>query len=448
MKKLLLSLIVMASIAKQVKAQIITTVCGNGTAGYSGDGGQATNAELYYPTGVAFDAAHNLHIVDFYNNRIRKITTTGIITTVAGTGTAGFSGDGGQATAAELNNPTAISFDASGNLYIADRINYRIRKVNSLGIITTVAGGVTQGYSGDGGPATAAELNSPVVITFDASGNLYMGDNSCIRKVNTNGIITTIAGNGGALGQGYSGDGGPATDAKLDDPFGLAFDAVGNLYIADYSKYCIRKVNTVGIITTFAGTGTGGYSGDGGIATNAELYYPAGLAFDAAGNLYIADDANNRVRKINTAGIITTIVGDGTLGFSGDGAAATAAEINSPWDICFDAAGNLYMADEGNMRIRMVTNVGQSAGIETLKNNKEQVNIYPNPATNSLQVSFAGTSEGSTLVMCDMLGNTVKQMPFNTQHCTISVADLEAGVYFITLTSGASISTQKVIVSK
>jgi sugar lactone lactonase YvrE len=334
---------------------VITTVAGNGTYGYSGDGGPATKAELNYPQGVAVDASGNLFIADSHNGRIREVGTNGIITTVAGKGgTGGFSGDGGPASNAELDLPTGVAVDASGNLFIADSWNSRIRKVGTNGIITTVAGkGGTGGFSGDGGPATNAELDVPTGVAVDASGNLFIADcwNSRIRKVGTNGIITTVAGNGT---YGFSGDGGPATKAGLNYSQGVAVDASGNLFIADNNNHRIREVGTNGIITTVAGKGgTGGFSGDGGPATGAELQYPTGVAVDASGNLFIADCFNCRIREVGTNGIITTVAGNGNYGFSGDGGPPTKAQLY-PSDVAVDASGNLFIADCWNSRIREV----------------------------------------------------------------------------------------------
>jgi hypothetical protein len=345
-----------------VPSGIITTVAGNGTAGYSGDGGAATNAELYAPLGVAVDAAGNLFIADFYYSRIRKVGTNGIITTVAGGGSSGL-GDGGAATNAGLVGPEGVAVDAHGNLFIADRDNQRIRKVGTNGIITTVAGNGTLGYSGDGGTATNAKLADPFDVAVDATGNLFIADygTSRIRKVDTNGIITTVAGNGSF---GNSGDGGAATNAKFNSLTGVAVDATGNLFIADYESERIRMVGANGIISTVAGNGTAGYSGDGGAATNAELYNPKGAGVDANGNLFIADEYNNVVREVRTNGIISTVAGNGydagtaSGGYSGDAGAATHAELYAPFRVATDAAGNLFIADSGNNVIRKVINQG------------------------------------------------------------------------------------------
>jgi sugar lactone lactonase YvrE len=334
---------------------IITTVAGNGTNGYSGDGGAATNAELDDPHGVAVDVTGNLFIADSRNNRIRKVGTNGTINTVAGNGTNGYSGDGGAATNAELDFPSGVAVDTTGNLFIVDTEAGRIRKLGTNGIIATVAGGGTN-YPGDGGAATNAELTDPCGVAVDATGNLFIADYS-IRKVGTNGIITTVAGGGSH----YPGDGGAATNAELGVPYGVAMDAAGNLFIADTGNNRIRKVGPDGIITTVAGNGTKSYSGDGGAATNAELNYPGGVAVDATGNLFIADYGNNRIREVGTNGIITTVAGNGYVnpitgsgGYSGDGGAATNAELTDPCGVAVDATGNLFIADTGNKRIRNV----------------------------------------------------------------------------------------------
>jgi sugar lactone lactonase YvrE len=284
-------------------SETITTVAGTGTAGFSGDGGPATSAQLNHPRGLAFDGSRNLFIADSTNHRIRKVAAgTGIITTVAGTGTAGFNGDNMAATSAQLRFPVGVALDASGDLFIADSTNHRIRKVVlATGIITTVAGSGPTGsgngdFAGDGGPATSARLDTPFWVAFDASGDLFIADvsNNRVRKVDAaTGIITTVAGSGPARTGGFSGDGGPATSARFDEPDGFTLDASGNLFIADANNNRVRKVAAAtGIITTVAGTGPSGFSGDGGPATSAQLSHPSRLALDASGNLFIVDDYN------------------------------------------------------------------------------------------------------------------------------------------------------------
>jgi trimeric autotransporter adhesin len=326
----------------------ITTLAGNGNYRFSGDGGPATSATLNGPVGVAVDAAGNLSIADFYASRIRRVSK-GTISTVAGNGVAGFSGDGGPAASASINSPIGVAFDSGGNLYLSDTYNNRIREVSG-GTITTVAGNGTPGFSGDGGPATSASLNQPRGVAIDSAGKLYFADydNNRVRKL-SGGTITTVAGNGSA---GFSGDGGPATAASLNGPYGVAVDSVGNLYISDFNNNRIRRVSG-GTITTVAGNGTAGFSGDGGPATSASLKQPFGVAVDAAGNLYIADAGNFRIRKVS-AGTISTFAGSGTFGFSGDGGPATSASLSQTFGVAVDAAGNVYFSDSVNSRIREV----------------------------------------------------------------------------------------------
>ncbi|MGP8217270.1 MAG: T9SS type A sorting domain-containing protein [Bacteroidia bacterium] len=366
MKKfiIIISFCVIGSIG--INAQIISTIAGNGSQGYTGDGGQATAAELYGPTGVAIDASGNIYIADYENDRIRKVNTSGIISTFAGTGTAGSSGDGGNATAAELYEPMEVAIDIAGNVYIADYGNNRIRKVNTSGIISTIAGNGTAGSTGNGGNATAAELNSPMGVAVDVYGNIYIADynNNIIRIVNSSGIIKTIAGTGtGGLSGNYNGDGIAATAANLDEPGAVSLDASGNIYISDFLNNRIREINTSGIINTVAGNGTANYSGDGGPATAAEInlwaafnYRGGGVVVDASNNIYIGDYDNSRLRKVNSSGIISTIAGTGTASYSGDGGPATAAELHYPTNVAVDASGNVYFADYGNNRIRKISN--------------------------------------------------------------------------------------------
>jgi len=362
----------------EIPPGIITTVAGNGSSGYSGDGGAATAAGLDWPFGVAVDAGGNIYIADTKDNRIREVSaSTGIITNVAGNGSGGYSGDGGPATAAGLASPYGVAVDAAGNLYIADTYDNRIREVSaSTGIITTIAGNGSQNDSGDGGPASAAELDVPIGVAVDAPGNLYIADYSGgrIREVSAStGIITTVAGNGTI--ETYSGDGGPATAAGLGIPTGVAVDAAGNLYIADFFDDVIREVSaSTGIITTVAGNGSPVYSGDGGAATAAGLDDPRGVAVDAAGNLYISTTDDGRIREVSAStGIITTFAGNSSGGvYSGDGGPATAAGLGGPIGVAVDAAGNLYISTVGDNRIREVSSglVAAAAPVVTVTSPK------------------------------------------------------------------------------
>jgi uncharacterized protein (TIGR03437 family) len=333
-------------------AQSIVTIGGDGAAAFSGDGGQAALAAFDQPRGMALDATGNIYFADIANSRVRRIAVNGIVTTVAGTGVAGFSGDGGPATAAMLSGPQAVLIDASGNLIIADTQNRRIRLVNPAGIITTMAGTGVQGFSGDGGPALQAMVWQAVDLAMDTRGSIYYADSSAqrVRKIATTGIITTVAGNGTA---GYGGDNSLATLAMLNFPVSIALDSSNNLYIADANNFAIRMVNEIGNITTVAGNGSEGFLGDGGPAISAMLNYPSGVRAGSPGTFYIADSSNNRVRVVSN-GTISTVAGIANNGFSGDGGPAIAAMLNYPWSLALDAAGNVLIGDSANNRIRMV----------------------------------------------------------------------------------------------
>ena len=330
---------------------VVVPVAGNGTPGFSGDGGQGNRAQLSSPRGVAADTIGNLYIADSGNNRIRRVVlSTGAITTFAGNGTAGYGGDNGLASGAELNQPAGVALDAFSNVYIADYGNHRVRRVSG-GTITTVAGNGTAGYGGDNGPATDAELNGPSGIAYDTSHNVYYIADSANNRVRmvSNGTITTLAGTGTA---GYSGDFGQATGAKLNFPMGVGAVTSGDVYIADTQNNRVRLVSG-GVITTVAGNGTPGYSGDNGPATSAQLQFPGGVAVDRTSRLLIADTGNERVRYVSSA-VITTVVGGASP--SGDGRAPSTAQLDAPSGVALDSAANLYVADTNNSRIREVSN--------------------------------------------------------------------------------------------
>jgi trimeric autotransporter adhesin len=343
---------------------VISTVAGTPhNCGYSGDGASATSAALY-PNGMAMDSSGNIYIADG-SERIRKITaSTWIISTIAGNGTAGYSGDGGAATSAELNYPLSVAVDGSGNVYIADTDNYRIRKVTaSTGKISTIAGNGISGFSGDGGPGTSAEISYVSGIASDSSGRVFLADNdNCVvREVNTSGVIQTVAGNH-AKGCGFSGDDGAATSAQLDYPNGVAVDSSENMYIADRSNLRIRKATLEGNINTVAGNGTVSYAA--GAGTEAAFYSPGSATSDASGNIYIADTNNCVIRKVSAeTGEVSTIAGIPTTNpldpptncsYSGDGEPATRATLNGPSKAIADSSGNVYIADTANCRIRRV----------------------------------------------------------------------------------------------
>jgi autotransporter-associated beta strand protein len=405
-------------------SSIITTVAGDGyeagtgSGGYSGDGGQATAAEINQPQALAVDAAGDIFIADTNNNVIREVNhATGVITTVAGNGTAGYYGDGKSATAAELDNPEGVAVDAAGDIFIADSRNNRIREVNhATGVITTVAGGGSgrHGNIGDGGPATAARLASPDGVAVDAAGDIFIADygDDRIREVNTKGVISTVAGDGAAS---YGGDGGLATAAQIYEPGGVAVDAAGDIFIADSGNNCIREVDhATGIITTVAGNGAGtaGYSGDGGQAVAAEFDWTGYVAVDAAGDIFIVDSSNNLIREVNHAtGIVTTVAGNGTAGYSGDGGLATAAEIDGPSAVAVDAAGDLIIADCSNNTIRKVAIGGASltvkpATLTITANNQTMLYGGGLPALTAGYSGFANGDTSSNLTVQPTLSTT------------------------------------------
>ncbi|MDP2644743.1 MAG: SMP-30/gluconolactonase/LRE family protein [Desulfobacterales bacterium] len=376
----------------------ITRVAGNGASGSGGDGGPATQAQLTFPMGVCIGPAGHIYIADSFNHRIRKVdAVTGMISTVAGTGSSGSSGDNGPATSARLDRPYDVYADAAGNLFIADRENHRIRKVAAgSGTITTVAG-TSSGDSGDGGPAVSAKLTHPQGVFVDAANNIYVADtdNSRIRKFTVGGNISTVAGTGGG---GYNGDGIAATSAQVNKPEGVFKDSGGNIYVADTENNRIRKFTEGGNISTFAGTGTAGYTGDGGPAASAMMDHPEGvgvkstgqviladtlnlvlrqvaggnistlsatpglglnqaeeISMDPSGNVYIADSANHRIRKLDTGNVMTTAAGTGAQGRAGDSGSAVLATLDTPSGVAADGAGNFFIADTNNCRIRKVT---------------------------------------------------------------------------------------------
>jgi hypothetical protein len=460
-KSLLIWIIVCACI--NVRAQtIITTIGGNGIGIYGDnvhDGGPATAAEIRYSEGLCLDKFGNIYIAESGNNRVRKITkSTGIITTIGGTGAHGFSGDGGPATDAQFLAPEAVFADTAGNIYVADAGNSRIRKiVLSTGIVTNVVGsgptGLTGGGDGgDGGPATNAEINGPSGVCLDNFGNIYIADysNNKIKKVNVvTGIITTVAGIGpmGYTGGfvGYSGDGGLAINAQFSGAIQVFADSAGNLFICDQWNHAIRKVNaSTGIITTIAGTGTAGYTGDGGLAISAQLNQPSGLYVDKQENVFIAEYGDGLIRKIDGAtGIISTVAGIGTLGFSGDGGPATNAELRCG-DVFLDQYGTVFIADEDNNRIRMVYN--SKLAIPQISPIGKEISIYPNPTTGSITIEYA---KGSEVIMYDAVGKVVNRLFITSDKEAMNIETLPNGVYMIQLVDETTgIRTMKKIVKE
>jgi sugar lactone lactonase YvrE len=364
---------------------------------------QATAAPLAAPAQIAYDAAGNLYIADVNDNVIRKVDLAGIVTTVAGTGEQGFAGDGGPAASALLDSPAGVAVDASGNIYISDTHNQRIRRVSN-GTITTIAGTGVAGFSGDNGAASAAQLSNPTALAVDANGNLYITDtdNQRIRKISGT-TITTVAGNGE---QGFSGGGGAATAAGIDSPNGVAVDAAGNIYIADTHNQRIRQVSN-GTISTIAGNGSKSYGGDGGAATSALLARPRGLSVDAQGNIYVADSDNNRIRLIAAAGDITTVAGNGSQGFAGDGGAAVNAILDTPRAPAVQAPGTFSFSDTNNQLVRGVgadgiihTIAGQNSGTGVGQGFSETLTLSGASAvpfgSSSLTATFSNAGQTAT----------------------------------------------------
>ena len=350
----------------------MTRFAGTGESGYDGDGGKATDAKLKLPAGLTFDKHGNLYIADRENHRVRKVDTRGIITTVAGNGTAGFSGDGGKATEAMLRHPSGVAVDDKGNIFISDRSNERVRVVNRKGIISTYAGNGIDGAKGDSGPATKGQLSKPFGLALDKKGNLYIADRKSnrVRMVTPQGILHTVAGDGGFF---FSGDNGPAYRASVAGPTGVAVAKDGTLYIADRNNNRIRSVDTQGMIRTVVGTGQQDYNGDSELARDSNLHLPFGVAIDPDGNLLVIDRSNYRIRKIDPRrGSIETVAGNGLKKFAGDGGPATGATLSFPQGLIVDKNDNLLVSDKGHNRIRRISPDGI---IQTIVGNGIRGNI-------------------------------------------------------------------------
>jgi uncharacterized protein (TIGR03437 family) len=345
---------------------------------------------MHFPQGVALGADGSVYFADSDNNVVRKVAPNGVASTIAGNGSAGYGGDGGAGPSAQLNAPEGVAVDAAGNVYFADSANNRVRKVSAAGVVSTFAGSGAAGSTGDGGLATAAQLNAPFGLALDAAGNLYITEFSGdrVRKVSAaTGAISTVAGNGVA---GYAGDGSQAVNAQLNGPKAVVLDAAGDLYIADAINNVVRLVTSAGVISTAVGTGASGFGGDLGLAAAAQLTNPTGLALDSAGSLYITD-GSTRVRKVYADGIIATIAGNGSRGFSGDGGLATSAEFSGPSGIAVNSAGNLYVTDSGNNAIRLLTPLSVTMSIGAVTNGASSL---PGPVSPGEVLTIYGSGLG------------------------------------------------------
>ncbi len=433
----------------------INTISGDGMPGYNGNNIAALSSQLSNPTNIVSDDSGNIYVSDNGNNMIRKVdAASGKILKIAGTGRGGYGGDGGPAGKALLSGPLGMAINDSGDIVFADEYNERIRKIShSTNTITTIAGNGSAGYAGNGGEATSAKLFYPADIAIDSKGDIYIADmiNDRIREVNTFGIMKLTAGNGynsNNWGGGFSGDGGSAIIAELDQPQSVAFDNSGNLYIADTWNYRVRKVDmSNGIITTVAGNGTWGYSGDGGPATAAQISPPTCIRFDPYGNLYIADFYNNAIREVSVwDSSITTVAGTGTQNYGGDGGPAISAYLDLPHGICFDIPGNMYIADYGNNRIREITsplavkNLVKGGGIS----------VFPNPADAEIFVAVSGLNlNHASIELMDITGRTVLQKDISNHYSAapmgIDVSNLSPGIYFVNLKCDSGQFTSKVV---
>jgi len=413
------------------RAQVIATVAGGGTTGL-GDGGPATLAQIYDPHGGVFDKQGNLYIVEAQAQRIRKIATDGTISTIAGNGTGSYNGDNIQATTAKIL-PNAVALDTNGNLFITDAGNNRIRKVEmSTGIITTVAGTGTAGFNGDGIPATSAQIGAAWGITFDKDNNLLFSDglNYRIRKVTPTGVISTVAGTGIS---GYSGDGGPATAAQISLALGLAFDNANNLLFADYNdNNRIRRIDATGSITTIAGNGTSAYNGDGHLG-NATQIDPLDLRVDKIDNVYFIDFGNSRIRKLSPTGQVTTVAGTGTNGYNGDNIPATTALIFHPGGLAIDSCGNILFGDIGNGRFRKISFNPDCLpiSVQDVKGNEAtSVTLHPNPTTETLTIT-AGV-EIEVITVLNAIGQcVVRRSGIGEQKVLVDVGGLPPGLYMV-----------------
>jgi hypothetical protein len=428
-----------------VKSQTIYTLAGKDTIGYGGDGGLATYAKLRGPISAAVDANGNVYIVDYNDHRIRKVNSVGIISTFAGTGVSGFSGDGSLASSAQISWPIGIAVDLIGNVYFSDYANQRIRKINTSGIITTIAGTGVAGFSGDGGPAINSQISTPMKLALDVLGNLFIADyNNCrVRKINTSGIITTVAGTGTC---GFGGDGGLAINAQLSGPTGLAIDGSGNLYIGDYNANKVRKVDPSGIISTFAGTGVYGAGGDGGPATSAQFGTTTGVAVDGNGNVFIADKLG-RIRFVNTSGIVNNFSGIGTHGYNGDGISPLVAQLSYPEDVAVDGFNNVYILDKGNARVREVCAGNCLAGIKSIQEKSHLIIIFPNPNSGSFKIIIDNELKNGQLILINSLGQKVYEQKILQGQNNIITHDITSGLYnYIILQDNGQISNGKLTI--
>jgi serine/threonine-protein kinase len=427
-KKYLLLISLQVLLLNVLQAQVVTTFAGSGTSGSVDATG--TFASFNVPTGVAVDASRNVYIADAGNNKIRKITPEGIVTTFAGSGTRGSIDATGIL--ASFNSPYGVAVDTSGNIYVADRDNNKIRKITPEGVVTTLAGSGDIG-SDDANIGTLARFDNPSFVAVDVSGNVYVADtwNNKIRKITSTGVVTTLAGSGTAGSVDATG-----TLASFHNPYGVVVDTSGNVYVADQSNNKIRKITPTGVVTTFAGSGT--YGSVNATGTLASFNQPEGLAIDASGNIYVADAVNNKIRKITPAGVVTTLAGSGAIG-SVD-ANGTLASFEFPTDMAVDASGNVYISDEANNKIRKISATGET--VETAIEDQSttiELSVFPNPTSGDLRIT---APENLQLIIYNAQGIKVMEQNLLEGSNTISLENYKPGLYIIQSTNGTSKSQQ------
>ncbi len=453
MKRLLFLLLMLPAFSR---GQVITTYAGAAGHSFAGDGGPATDASFDFPDNVAADRQGNIFVADFWNARIRRVdAATGIITTIAGNGHFVNTGNGGPATDAGINSPTGVAIDRQGNIYItcdsitnAGTTSYFdqgtfVRKVSATGIITTIAGNGSAVYGGDNGPATAAGIGQANSISVDSAGNIYIAElASRIRKIDTAGMITTIAGTGVS---GYAGDGGPATAALIWGAGDVVPDNSGNIYFTDGGR--VRKIDATGLVHTIAGNGSFAWSGDGGPATAAGIGHAFGLALDDSGNVIFSDLINAVVRKIDTAGIITTIAGNGVMGNSGDGGAPDSAEITSVYGVATDSLGNIYLSDVQNENIRMICTRCIPAGTSVINPVPSALTIRPLAGYSAFSILLTTNSPGAAkLVVTSVNGEKIKETSCVPGKDLLLTLDVPPGVYIVTAITGQQQMSGKIVV--
>lgn len=435
MKRLLFLLLLLPVVTH---GQIITTIAGNGSYFTPGDDGGPATAAGVLPRGCAVDKDGNLFFTDYSSHRIRKVSTSGIITTIAGIGTSGYNGDGIPATDAQLYGPGDIAVDVNGNIYFADALNVRVRRIDAVTqIITTVAG--NGGYCDyvDGTNVTSSCIGMISCMCMDKQGNIYISNSVKVGKISPSGIINVIAGQGGySLSWPFLFTPQPATSLSLQHIQAITVDTADNLYLKltftpDHQRTtyaAIFRVDPAGTLTRYAGNGYNGYTGDGGMATDAKIYCTTGgITTDTKGNLYFS--AAEGVRRVDKAGTICTVAGNGTAGFSGDGSVATAAQLDHPDGIASYASGDIIIADYSNNRIRKVTqpSCGYITGINTIE--KKQFSMYPNPVTTELNIDASHSI--SSICIYNLLGQIVFSRNMSANKAQVDVSDLPDGVYLV-----------------